>query len=166
LHNVGINLYFKNGRLPLALPLIKRSLEIRQKAYGYDHPSVADSLSTMAFVYDLHNDRRKAIPLYEQALEIREKLLGPEAPEVLQTLYNLDSAYKLERQYTKAEITSKRRLAALEKTVGTADPEVARALGDYASVLGELGRDEEAKKFRVGHSVFGEREQISGLSWL
>jgi tetratricopeptide (TPR) repeat protein len=131
--------------LPIALPLFKRALKIREKAFGHNHLAVANSLSTMAFVYNLHNNRATAIPLYQEALEIREKLLGPDAPEVLETLYNLGSAYTIEREYGKAEVLNKRRLKSLEAKLGPDDLEVASALETYAFTLLNAGKEEQAK---------------------
>lgn len=145
LQRVGLALYFENGRLPTAIPLLERALSIREKTSGHEHLSVATILSTLAFIYDLHNARDRAIPLYEEALRIREKLLGPNAPEVLQSLSNLGDAYELEHAYEKEEGVLERRLRAVEAGFGPDDPEVISVLERYSSVLAQAGREEEAK---------------------
>jgi tetratricopeptide (TPR) repeat protein len=145
LQRVGLALYFENGRLPTAIPLLERALNIREKTSGHEHLSVATILSTLAFIYDLHNARDSAIPLYEEALSIQEKILGPDAPEVLQSLYNLGMAYRLEHAYEKAGDVFERRLKAVEGKFGPDDPEVVSTLELYDSVLREAGKEEDAK---------------------
>jgi tetratricopeptide (TPR) repeat protein len=145
LHRVGLALYFENGRLPAAIPLLERALNIREKTSGHEHLSVATILSSLAFIYDLHNVRDRAIPLYEEALRIREKILGPNAPEVLQSLSNLGDAYELEHAYEKEGGVLERRLRAVEARFGPDDPEVISVLERYGSVLAQAGREEEAR---------------------
>jgi hypothetical protein len=41
-------LYYKEGRYAEAEPLYKRSLAIKEKAFGPDHPDVELSLSNLA----------------------------------------------------------------------------------------------------------------------
>jgi hypothetical protein len=101
---------------------LERALNIREKTSGHETLSVATILSTLAFIYDLHNARDRAIPLYEEALRIREKILGPDAPEVLQSLSNLVYAYLLEHAYERQGIFE-RRLKAVEGKFGPDDPE-------------------------------------------
>jgi tetratricopeptide (TPR) repeat protein len=44
-------LYRIQGQYPEAEPLYKRSLAIREKAQGADHPDVAESLNNLAELY-------------------------------------------------------------------------------------------------------------------
>ncbi len=49
--NSVAGVYFKQGRYAEAEPLVKRSLAIREKALGPEHPDVAQSLNNLAVVY-------------------------------------------------------------------------------------------------------------------
>src|SRR6266576_3682423 len=67
-----------------------RSLEIREKALGPEHPNTARSLDNLAFLLRSQGgDNAGARPLYERALAIREKALGPEHPDTAASLTNL-----------------------------------------------------------------------------
>jgi tetratricopeptide (TPR) repeat protein len=75
------DLYRAQGRYADAEPLYKRSLAIREKALGADHPDVATSLNNLANLYRAQGRYADAEPLYKRALAIRERVLGPDHPE-------------------------------------------------------------------------------------
>ena len=64
-----------------AEPLHQRSLAIREKALGPDHPDVGTSLNNLAELYQAQGRYAEAEPLYQRSLAIREKALGPDHPE-------------------------------------------------------------------------------------
>ena len=70
------NLRRLQGRYADAEPLYQRSLAIREKVLGRDHPEVANSLSTLAELYRTQGRYADAEPLYKRSLAIREKALG------------------------------------------------------------------------------------------
>jgi tetratricopeptide (TPR) repeat protein len=63
-----------------ALPLYQRSLDIREKMLGPQHPDVAQTLNNLAELYRQMGDYNKALPLYQRALKIVEKKLGQNHP--------------------------------------------------------------------------------------
>ena len=68
------------GRYAEAEPLYRRSLEVREKQLGRDHPDVATSLNNLANLYWSMGRYAEAEPLYRRSLEIREKRLGRRPP--------------------------------------------------------------------------------------
>jgi len=86
------------------MPLCERSLKIREKTFGPDHPDVATSLNNLVSL--LRNQvgcfwehpidagiiaqgkYDDAIPLNERALRIYEKTLGPDHPAVAKSINN------------------------------------------------------------------------------
>ena len=70
------------GKYVEAEPLYKRSLAIKEKALGKDHPDVALSLNNLAVLYDSQGKYVEAEPLYKRSLAIREKALGKDHPDV------------------------------------------------------------------------------------
>jgi tetratricopeptide (TPR) repeat protein len=92
LHHLALSLY--SNDVSQAIPLLLRSIEIRENTFGHAHPSVADGLMAMAVLYEAHDRRDLAIPLYQEALTIHEKAFGPNATETLQARNNLDRAYR------------------------------------------------------------------------
>ena len=72
-----------------ALPLMERSLAIREEVYGDRSPFVAFGLNNLAGLLDDMGHTERAIPMYERCLEIRIDALGPNHPLVANTLFNL-----------------------------------------------------------------------------
>jgi tetratricopeptide (TPR) repeat protein len=63
--------YQAQGSYAKAEPLYKRSLAIREKALGPDHPDVAASLNNLAVLYRATNRPELAQPLEARAAKIR-----------------------------------------------------------------------------------------------
>ena len=82
--------YRTQGNYAKAEPLHKRSLAIREKALGPDHPGVANSLNSLAMLYMNQGNYAKAEPLYKSSLTRVEKALGPDPPIVATILKNLE----------------------------------------------------------------------------
>jgi tetratricopeptide (TPR) repeat protein len=64
-------LYCAQGQYAQAKPLYDRSLAIREKALGPDHPKVAQSLENMAQLYRKIGQEKDAEELEKRAAAIR-----------------------------------------------------------------------------------------------
>jgi hypothetical protein len=87
--------------------LYKRSLAIREKAPGPNHPDIATPLNNLAELYRLGE------PLYHRSLAIRDKVLGPGHPDVATSLNNLAELYRDQGDYADA-------LSLVRKTIASA----------------------------------------------
>ncbi len=65
----------ERGQYADAEPLFKRSLVIREKELGPNHPEVATSLNNLAELYRIQGKYTEAELLYKRSLDIREKTL-------------------------------------------------------------------------------------------
>jgi tetratricopeptide (TPR) repeat protein len=72
---------YNQRRYSEAMPLAQRALAIQEKALGPNHPSVANLLSNLAFLYVNQGRYGEAEPLYKRSLAIREKALGQDHPD-------------------------------------------------------------------------------------
>jgi CHAT domain-containing protein len=88
LNNLAI-VYCEQGKYADAEPLYQRSLAIKEKALGKDHPGVALTLDNLAAVYEAQSKYADAEGLYKRALAIKAKALGQDHPDVATTLNNL-----------------------------------------------------------------------------
>jgi hypothetical protein len=70
------------GRVGAQEPLLKRSLEIREKTLGAEHPDVATSLEALGWLYSKQGKAAQAEPLLKRATAIYEKDLGADHPHV------------------------------------------------------------------------------------
>ncbi|MEI6757728.1 MAG: tetratricopeptide repeat protein [Chlorobium sp.] len=73
-----------------AEPLLHRSLEIREKVLGTDHPAVALSLNNLASLLDSQGKYAEAEPLYRRAVAIHENAPGTDHPNTIIIKNNLD----------------------------------------------------------------------------
>ncbi|WP_143473153.1 tetratricopeptide repeat protein, partial [Limnothrix sp. PR1529] len=82
-------LYHAQGLFGLAETWAMRSLEIRERVLGADHPDTATSLNNLASLYSSQGRYEAAEPLYRRSLEIRERVLGADHPHTALSLNNL-----------------------------------------------------------------------------
>jgi len=87
-------LYKAQGRYSEAALLYKRALEIREKAFGPDHPQVASSLNKLAEVSRVQGEYAEAESLYKRAGVILEKAFGQHHPRVAAVLKNMAECRK------------------------------------------------------------------------
>jgi hypothetical protein len=80
LNNLG-GLYVRQNRFTEAEPLLRRSLKIREKVRGVDHPETGRSVAFLATFYSLQSLYEPAEPLWRRALSIAERSLGVDVPE-------------------------------------------------------------------------------------
>lgn len=74
--------------------LYKRSLAIKEKALGPDHPDLEKRLKFLAELYDSQGQYAQAEPLYKRALATWEKVLGPNGDRVAMTLEAMAVLYR------------------------------------------------------------------------
>jgi tetratricopeptide (TPR) repeat protein len=70
------------NRLGEAEPLMRRALDIDERAYGPDHPNVARDLNNLALLLQDTNRLGEAEPLMRRALDIDERSYGPDHPNL------------------------------------------------------------------------------------
>ena len=133
------------GRYEEAEPLFQRSLEIKEKALGGDHPDLATTLNNLALLYSDQGRYEEAEPLYQRSLEIYEKALGDDHPDLGRTLSNLAQLYRVQGRYEEAEPLHQRSLEIYEKALGGDHPDLATTLNNLALLYKSQGRDEEAE---------------------
>jgi hypothetical protein len=79
-------LYHSQGRYAEAEPLLRRVIDLRERALGPEHVDLAATLAQLAGLYAVRGDHGPAETLYRRVLAIREAALGPEHIDVAATL--------------------------------------------------------------------------------
>ena len=133
------------ARYAEAVPLYQRSLAIREKALGPEHPDTAQSLNNLAGLYYSQGKYAEAEPLHKRSLAIREKALGPEHSDTAQSLNDLALLYDLQGKYAEAEPLYKRSLAIREKALGPEHSDTANSLNNLAGLYDSQGKYTEAE---------------------
>jgi tetratricopeptide (TPR) repeat protein len=80
-------------RSGVAVPHLKRALELRQDNLGPDHPETLASMNRLANAYSSVGQHRKAIDLHQRRLEIGKATFGPDHPKTLAFTSNLAGTY-------------------------------------------------------------------------
>ncbi|WP_424096718.1 tetratricopeptide repeat protein [Moorena producens] len=68
--------FYQQGKYSEAIPLAEKALEIRKQVLGEEHPYVAQSLNTLAALYESQGRYQEAETLYQQVLQLNKPLQG------------------------------------------------------------------------------------------
>jgi serine/threonine-protein kinase len=118
--------------------LVRRSLAIRQRLLGPDHPQVAHAFSRLAWV--LHGpDPAGAEQAARQALEIQQRRLGSGHPATLTTLAELSLLARDKGDLEEAERLQREVLDGRRKVLGEPHRDVGGALANLAATLESRG---------------------------
>lgn len=74
-----------SGLYAQAIPVIRRTLDLRVKAYPPGHTDIAFSLSALGFALDNSGHKEEALPFYERAADIFEKSADKNNPTIAAT---------------------------------------------------------------------------------
>ncbi|GBG32666.1 Kinesin light chain [Hondaea fermentalgiana] len=143
LRRAGI-LFKTQSSFDKALAYYKEALSIYKESLGDRHPSVADTLNSMANVYYDQGHKKKALAYYEEALSIYKESLGDRHPDVAATLHNIASVYVSQGRKKKALACYEEALSIRKEALGDRHPDVATTLNNIANVYQRQGRNEEA----------------------
>jgi tetratricopeptide (TPR) repeat protein len=84
--------YYAQGKFSEAMPLMKKSIDLRLNALGPDHPKVATGLQNLGTLYRAMGKNEEALPYLQRAVNIRESSLGPDHLKVAISKHSLGSA--------------------------------------------------------------------------
>lgn len=125
---------YNQGKYNEALPLAKRSLEIREKLLPRIDPRISSSLMNLGELYLAKKDYKPARELFQRLLQIQEEVFGPNDVNLAFTLDRLALLHFVAGNSRETEAAYKRALALREKGLGPDDPQVAQSwfnLGEY-----------------------------------
>ena len=100
----------------------RRTLSIRLKKLGDDHPDVADTYNNMAVVYRNQGKYEEALAMHEKALSIYLKKLGDDHPDVADTYNNMAGVYDKQGKYEEALAMYEKALSIRLKKLGDDHP--------------------------------------------
>jgi Tfp pilus assembly protein PilF len=86
-------------------------MAVTEKAFGPDHPDVAQALNNLAAVYVRQGRNADAERFFKRSVATFEKTLGPNHPDLADVLENLAGLYKDQGRYADAKALFKRSMA-------------------------------------------------------
>jgi VWFA-related protein len=133
------------AKLAIAESLFERVLDVRQKAYGAESTRLIDVLEDLGEVSHAQGKLESADETYSRTVAIIEKSFGPNDRQLVLPLQRLAQWKTQAGDYTQADALYQRALRIGESKLGTADPALGGLLMEYASLLGQMHRPEEAE---------------------
>ena len=127
--------YRRLGAYDKAQQLLEQALASGQKAFGVEHPRVAETLQYLGVVLADKGDYAAAGLRLEQALSMQRRLLGSEHADVAVTLAELGRVYQDQGLNQRAEPLHREALQIRRKILGEIHGQTAVSLNDLASVL-------------------------------
>ena len=134
LHNIA-GLEHARGDYARGEPAARRSVELRERALGPDHPAVAADVAALAAIVDGLGRHDEAEALYLRALGTFERVYGPDHYEIAVNLNNLAGVRQAQGRLAEAEELYRRALAIKEALLGGEHPDVALTLNNLALLL-------------------------------
>ena len=128
----------------------------QRQLLGDQHPSLAQSLNTLASVLRNEGKLAESEPVRREALAMQRKLLGEENAEVAQTLANLGELLIAENKLAEAEPPYRSVLMIRRKVLGGANALAADSLVNLGRLLEKEGKWEEARSLYL--------ENVAGTS--
>ena len=151
----------KSGQYDKAVPFRIRSLAIREKVFGPEHPDTATGLHDLAVLYQFLGRYDEALPLNLRSLAIWEKVFGPEHSDTAAGLDGLGWTYRTLGRYDEALPLLIRSLAIREKVLGPEHPDTAAGLNGLAWLYLLLGQYDDALPLQI--RCLAIREKVFGL---
>ena len=134
------------GQYGKALEEALEGLRLTEKALGSDAPECAYAHETIGRMLNELGRAEEAIAHHERARVILTKVLGPVHPEIGVVLNGLGNHYQLKGDFERALELQRQAVAIYENAMGERDPNLMNIRCDFADVLIEQGRYEEAEE--------------------
>jgi tetratricopeptide (TPR) repeat protein len=132
------------GEYDKALEYYQKSLKIREKVYGKEHPKTAISYNNIGLVYDSKGEYNKALEYYQKSLKIREKVYGKEHPDTAESYNNIGSVYNSKGEYDKALEYYQKSLKICEKVYGKEHPSTATSYNNISILFYKMQKYQES----------------------
>jgi tetratricopeptide (TPR) repeat protein len=143
LENTLGDVYLQIGDRTKAESMARSALTIREKLFGHEHVTVAQSLLVLAGSIAEQGKLAEADLMMRDALTIQERLVGIDNREVAFTLDSLAWLLVREGKFDEAEQINRLALAIRRKLLDT--DSIAMSLGNLADILFRQGKLDEAE---------------------
>jgi CHAT domain-containing protein/Tfp pilus assembly protein PilF len=130
---------YRRGAYDKAQSAAERSLELRERALGPDHPEVAASLTVLGSIYAARADYKRAESVLRRARAINGKAFGENRLETAEVDEALAQVYKGKPDFVEAERLARLGLGVREKRLGADHFLVAVSQGVLGDIFLEKG---------------------------
>lgn len=139
----------EKGNYNKAIDFAQKSVDVRKRLLGADHPSTLTSMNNLASTYGEQGRWEEAEKLHMQVMETRKTKRGVDHPSTLTSMNNLASIYRNQGRWEEAEKLYTQVIEMGKIKLGADYPDTLIYMGNLAVTYGDQGRWEEAEKLHV-----------------
>ena len=154
------DVYDRLGLYSRAQVLLQKSMEIRGRVLGTEHPDTLAARNSLADVLWREGRYPDAEKLNRETLAISRRVLGPEHPDTLQSMNNLALDLSREGRYAEAEKLDRETLNIRRRVLGPEHPDTLFSMFNLGQDLDDLGRYAEAEE--LNRQVLDIRRRVIG----
>jgi tetratricopeptide (TPR) repeat protein len=167
--NGRTNLAWEEARYDEARPLAERTLALRERILGSEHPEVLGDLSNLAGILKDMGHHAEAEAIDRRLVALDEKVFGATHPETAASLNNLGLDLLYQGKLEDALATLGRSLELRARALGPEHPDLADSYNNLGLTLFELGRfqdalDRQERALAIRRRAFGPDELPTALS--
>ena len=152
------------GQFRDAKQTFQRARKVLEQTVGREHPEVALCFDCLGDAYLGMRRLKEAERCYTLSLRIYEQVMGSDYLDVAQPLCGLAVLAEMDEQYAEAETLYQRALAIVEQSQGPEHWSLLPVLENYARLLQELGRRDEARRLEERMHALSAKTYGSSLS--
>jgi serine/threonine protein kinase len=131
------------GRFAEAERVYRDLFETQKRVLGPAHPNTMATLQNLAFALQGQGRPREAIALYRQILDAN--VFEPDSPDLSDLQNDLAGALADDKQFSEAEKLFRLSLGLRRRTLPAGHPSIVESLCSIGTVVGYLGRHDEAE---------------------
>jgi non-specific serine/threonine protein kinase/serine/threonine-protein kinase len=139
------NVLYHEGHYAGAEKLYRKTLDIKRRVLGPEHPDTLRSMGNLAFALRSEHHYAEAEKLDRETLEARRQVLGPGHPDTLFSMNSLAADLGSEGHYAEAEKVEREGLDIRRRVLGLENPDTLRSLEFVALDLSHEGRYGDAE---------------------
>jgi tetratricopeptide (TPR) repeat protein len=161
--------YLALGIYPEAQRQLERTLELRRRVLGEDHPASLISLRNLATLDSHQGKFAQAEPLYKKVVEVQRRILGEQNPDTLLSMFDLGVTYDGEGKRAEAEPLFTKVLEVRRRVLGDDDPDTLESMYRLSALYQDQGKYAQAeplvtRTFEVQRRVLGQEHPDTLLS--
>jgi serine/threonine-protein kinase len=135
------------GKHEEALLHFSNAIEAARRAFGPEHPRLAEHLSPYASVLERAGKLDEAHAVFREVIAMRRKTLGPEHPDYAWTVFNYADSLVRTGRYEEGARYAREVLALRGKSLPDTHMAVATAMAVLGRALGPLGQLDEGERW-------------------
>jgi len=134
------------GLYPEAQKLLQKSLELRRRVLGPEHPDTLGTMKEMGRILRLEGQLAGSEKLLRETLESERRVLGPENPATMQCMVELANVLREQGHLAESEKLRVETLALQRRVLGPEHPDTLKSMNNLADIFGGEGRLPEAEQ--------------------